>query len=311
MNTFHTLPQVTIVMYHYVRDTMETPFPAIHARSLMEFERQLDHIAGQYEVIPLSRYARFLRGLEDGLPAQCCILTFDEGFKDHIKHVLPSLQKRGFTAAFFPITETVTEKRVATVQKGHFLMARLGPHRFSEALEEKLALLHLPSVDTVTTAKPTALPYRFDDPDTLKLKNRIAGLPLLARREALDALFRKFITKDESAFSEELYLSERDIQIMQQSGMEFGVHTHTHPRLSLLPIERQKEEIERAQGILARILGQTPSTFSYPYGDYNDATIKILNDLGMDLALTTKVGVEKEHADRFQIKRVNTNDLPH
>ena len=75
-------PRVTIVMYHYVRDGSPVP-----ARTTEEFERQLDHLASVYTIV---RCAEILEGR---LPADACLLTFDDGLVEHAELVAPALER--------------------------------------------------------------------------------------------------------------------------------------------------------------------------------------------------------------------------
>ncbi len=44
--------QLTIIMYHYVRDVEKTKFPGIKARSVNQFINQLKYLKNNYNVIP-------------------------------------------------------------------------------------------------------------------------------------------------------------------------------------------------------------------------------------------------------------------
>jgi len=52
-------------------------------------------------------------------------------------------------------------------------------------------------------------------------------------------------------------------------------------------------------------------TFCYPYGDYDQDTVTILEDLGCSAAVTTKVALaEVGSSALLELPRINTNDLP-
>ncbi|MFH0896367.1 MAG: polysaccharide deacetylase family protein, partial [Bacteroidota bacterium] len=89
-------------------------------------------------------------------------------------------------------------------------------------------------------------------------------------------------------------LSWDEVREMSQNGITFGAHTVTHPHLSQLSYEEQKKEIQESIG---RLVSQCPtniissSIFCYPYGDYNEDTLKILKELGVKIAFTVKPGI--------------------
>src|SRR5262249_9060664 len=85
------LSVLTIVMYHYVRDGAAVP-----ARTIGEFERQLDRFAREYTVVGCADV------LGGRLPDNACLLTFDDGLVEHAEHVAPALERRGFSGCFCP-----------------------------------------------------------------------------------------------------------------------------------------------------------------------------------------------------------------
>ena len=50
------------------------------------------------------------------------------------------------------------------------------------------------------------------------------------------------------------------------AGHIIGAHTHTHPMLTALPLERAREEIRICRDELASLLGRAPEHFAYPFG---------------------------------------------
>ena len=52
-------------------------------------------------------------------------------------------------------------------------------------------------------------------------------------------------------------------------------------------------------------------TACYPYGSYDDQSIKMLKERGCKLALTTEVDIATTNKDtRFIMPRLDTNDIP-
>jgi hypothetical protein len=74
---------LTIVMYHYVRDGAR-----VHARTTAEFERQLDFVEERYTVVGCEAVR------ERRLPENACLLTFDDGLREHLDTVAPALEAR-------------------------------------------------------------------------------------------------------------------------------------------------------------------------------------------------------------------------
>ena len=73
---------LTIVMYHYVRDLARSRYPSIKGRDVASFQFQLDHIARNYSVVTVAQILEALRGGRQ-LPDNAAWLTFDDGYLDH------------------------------------------------------------------------------------------------------------------------------------------------------------------------------------------------------------------------------------
>ena len=115
---------LTIVMYHYVREIKNSQFPKIKGLELEGFRRQLDYFEKNYNLIKASQIIEYLK---DGvsLPANACLLSFDDGYKDHIKFVLPELLKREIQGSFFPPVKSIVEREILEVNSVQFIQPRL------------------------------------------------------------------------------------------------------------------------------------------------------------------------------------------
>ncbi len=81
------------------------------------------------------------------------------------------------------------------------------------------------------------------------------------------------------------------IKKLDRAGMKIGSHTETHPFLNKITEEEGKKEIIESKKIIEYNLGKTIYDFAYPYGQYNDRVIKMVEDAGYRSARTTDLGV--------------------
>ena len=89
-------------------------------------------------------------------------------------------------------------------------------------------------------------------------------------------------------------------------GHEIGAHTLTHPRLSQIPLNRAREEICRSrQEKLEDLFGVAVTHFAYPYGDYSDAVVGLVQEAGFQTACTTKFGCVQLGDDPFKLNRLS------
>ena len=90
----------------------------------MTFSGSWQALQDCYEMATLESTLAFLQGTYT--PARnLCLLTFDDGLKEHYTDVTPLLADSGIQGIFFPITSCLQEHRVASVHMNHFLMAAL------------------------------------------------------------------------------------------------------------------------------------------------------------------------------------------
>ncbi|MBD5640873.1 MAG: polysaccharide deacetylase family protein [Desulfovibrio sp.] len=74
------------------------------------------------------------------------------------------------------------------------------------------------------------------------------------------------------------------VRRIDAEGHETGNHTWSHPNLRVCSYERQYSELAETDALL-RSLGVTPLYMRPPYGNFDDRTIEIANELGVDIIL--------------------------
>jgi peptidoglycan/xylan/chitin deacetylase (PgdA/CDA1 family) len=309
-----TKTTLTIVMYHYVRDLPRTRFPGIKGLLTEKFEAQLDYISSHYSVCKLTEVVAAARGEHD-LPSNACLLTFDDGLADHYQTVFPRLMDRGLTGAFFPPARPVEEHCVLDVHKIQFVLATTtNPSELMQELlrqiEEYRGQFTISSESELR--RQFALPSRFDTGDVVFTKRMLQWvLPKQVRSKITSSLFQKYVSRDETAFAQELYMGVAQMREMSSVGMEIGGHGYGHLWLEQLSRADQTEEIRRTVSFLSTLLGHRPSGWAmcYPFGSYNSETLGLLSEMDCAIGLTTRMGVANL-AQPLELDRFDTNDLP-
>jgi peptidoglycan/xylan/chitin deacetylase (PgdA/CDA1 family) len=278
---------LTIVMYHYVRDGAR-----VHARTTAELERELDYVAERYTRIRLDDVAR------GGWRDDACLLTFDDGLVEHLSMVAPGLERRGLTGVFCPPGRAVVERRPLDVQKTQFLLARNDDHG---ALRDEI-LARVDDPERVWAENTP--PHRFDAPETVFVKRALQdGLPDPLRTELLDELF----DEDERTFADELYLTLDQCRELVARGHEVIGHGWEHRRLGLLPEDEQRRDLERTREFVAEVGGTW--ALCYPYGSRDATTLRLLEELGCRVGLTTEPRRATRDDPLLELPRIDTNDL--
>ena len=316
---------LTVVMYHYVRDLKHSRYPSIKGLDVALFKEQVAFLKKHYSFVTVEEVIAATQGIHK-LPSHPVLLTFDDAYIDHFTYVFPILKNEGVQGAFYAPVKAITQYKVLDVNKIHFILASTPEEKMSSLLKEIALLLdkyrevyHLESFEFYY--KKLAQLDRFDTKEVIFVK-RLLQVELVEelRNIITTELFEKIVGVEEAAFSRELYMSEDQMKCMVSAGMHIGSHGYDHYWLGSLPKEQQAVEIEESLRFINKIYGnrggykQKEWTICYPYGNYNDDTITLLKENHCALGFTTEVklaDINNQMGDNvFKIPRLDTNDLP-
>lgn len=313
---------LTIVMYHYVRDLVHSRYPRIHGLQIELFREQVQFLKKNYNFVTVEQ---ILDAYENNsvrdLPEHPVLLTFDDAYKDHFDFVFPYLEHEHIQGAFYAPVKAVTENTILDVNKIHFILASTPEEKLSQLLGELKYQLdyyrkdwNLHNYDYYFDK--LAVANRFDSKEVIFIKRLLqVELDERLRKIITNDVFQKVVGMDEGMFSRELYMSMDQIKCMVDNGMHFGSHGYDHYWLNSLSKDKQKFEIQKSLEFIKEIGGDTNNwTICYPYGAYDEDTISILKENGCKLGMTTRVGVadleDKQGDVIFKLPRLDTNDLP-
>ncbi len=298
---------LNIVMYHYVRDLPRTKYPQIKGMLLDDFREQVRDLSEQFEMPSIEACISYLRG-EYQPKRELCLLTFDDGLKEHYREVTPILQEQGVPGVFHLITACTNDKAVVPVHMNHFLMAALDFDTYRSELTNYIGIS--PDVD-MAIARRT---YPWDTAEVAAFKyffNFVVSPEV--RDSAVKVLFEKYIGSEQE-FAEELYINWDEAREMQKAGMTLGGHTHMHRPLSSLSTDELNADLVRCTSLLRKELHpQELWPFCYPYGkshSYTAETVAVLKRLGYDCAFTTESAQNLPGMDVFSISRVDCKKAP-
>jgi len=304
--------ELSIVMYHYVRDLKNSRYPNIKGLDVELFREQLNYIQKHYTII---RMEDLILSIENNkkLPNKPILLTFDDGYKDHFDIVFPILNELGIQGSFFPVTNPIEDGKVLDVNKIHFILATQENEEL--LIQEIYSLLNkyrerFKLKSNEYYFKKLAQPGRWDNKEIRFIKRLLQNeLPNEPRKLIINKLFEKYVSIDEETFAKELYMSKDQLKCLVKNGMHVGSHTVNHVWMDKQTPERQEQEIQESIKFL-KSLGITENlTMCYPYGRYNETTLALLKKYNFKIGLTTKVDVVRNNTP-LELPRLNTNDLP-
>ena len=306
--------ELSIIMYHYVRPLKDSKYPGIKGLELQKFKRQLDYVEENYHVVTSDELisSTSIEGYK--LPKNACLLTFDDGYRDHFDYVLPELIHRGLQGSFFPPAKCVTERSMLNVNKIHYILATCNNYEQLVKELEKLCLENgVDESDLAIYRDDYFFPSRFDSGEVAYFKRMLQHvLEEAVTQKILEELFQKYVKCDSIEIADKLYMTMNEIEKLIELGMYVGSHTYSHKWLNKLPKVAQEREIDLSLDFL-RLVGAPTKEWimCYPYGGYNSDTLNILMDRKCVVGLTTKPGIANiTSRNRLELDRFDTNDLP-
>lgn len=306
---------VTIIMYHYVRELKCSRFPEIKGLDIALFKEQIGYLLKHYTIISVEHLIDAVNN-NMPLPPKSCILTFDDAYTDHFMNVFPVLHKHGIKGAFFPPVQTVTKNVVLDVNKIHFILASTQDKKaIITQIFNQLKYYRKQNnlLSDEEYYKKLAVASRFDTAEVMFIKNILQyELEDELRTAVTNYLFTHFLRVEEESFSKELYMSEDQIKCLLQHGMHIGSHGLTHCWLGKSEKVKQQTELEASVKYLLNIgVDEDYLTICYPYGSYNENTLDLLPQYNFKLGFTTEVDIASigKH-DNYCLPRLDTNDVP-
>lgn len=253
---------------------------------LPQFECILDTLDHHFRVLPLDEA---LRDLAKGkLPDRAVALTFDDGYVDWRKGVVPALHQRGMHATFF-------------IACGQLSGQLLWYDRFRALVRAGVSSDLLRRVfDQTVSEEVWSLP-EHDRPFVLERALKYAS------RERRDAVLAELEEVAGHGAAPEESLTDQDIRNFHSMGFGIGAHTFTHPILASCPDSEAWHEIADSREYLEGVVGGRVTGFAYPNGKpYQDFTANhadMVRRAGYEYAVSTARGVATATTSRFAIPR--------
>ncbi|GEM_PF-5451268 len=103
------------------------------------------------------------------------------------------------------------------------------------------------------------------------------------------------------------YLTWDQLRELQIENIEIGAHSLWHPYLTRS--KKAREEIFESKKLLEEKFGIPIETFAYPFGDYDDRIVQLVQEAGYSLARTfsTGNGISRENRFKIPVVRVYAN----
>ncbi|WP_340106401.1 polysaccharide deacetylase family protein [Rhodohalobacter sp. 8-1] len=310
--------EITVVMYHYIRNFSASRYPEIKGLEIRDFKRQLNLLQDRCTFVTIEECMEYLDdpASDSSFPSDAALLTFDDGYMEHFTEVFPILSREKIQGVFFPPVRSAAERKALNINKVHFILAASPDpnsliHELTACIRKYKNEYDLLEPEDYYE-RVSSREHKYDPINIIKFKRVLQReLPSEVRTRVIDELFNKIVGIREDIFVDELYLTEEHLKCMKRNGMYIGGHGHSHEWMNKQDVHEQEREVTKTREFLGSLGVDIDNwVMSYPFGAYDNSLIQILRANRCKLAFTTRD--EKAVLDpdkRFCITRIDTNEI--
>ena len=295
------MSDLTTFMFHDVRDDDEYP-KRYNLKSFLtknHFKDMVIQINQRYTIVN-SNYIGEI-DFSNG-NTKYAILTFDDGLKDHY-WVYKYLKSAGLSASFFVPKMPILEHKVMDTHKIQFILA---------CAEEREVVKYILSFFSNVERNEIWEKYsKTQWKDNWWSKEMIFTTNFLrkfngcspSRIDIIECLWKEYVKRDESQFSESFYLDEREIDEMANNNMIIGGHGDISENMEFMSTKEYENELKEAAKFISKWTSDL--TMSYPNGGLNEHIVESVKKNGFIKAFTTvkKTITDLDKIDYLELPR--------
>ena len=299
------------IMYHYVRDRKTNSIKHLNYLTYNKFKQQINFFLKNFSIVNYDDFKEVIKKKKI-YKKPVMTLTFDDGYLDHYEYVFPYLLKKKIKGLFYPPAKIIEKNFVLDVNKIHHILSLVKDRKII-LTEIKKYLKNNSDINfNKLNINKINLSSRFDNKETILIKRLLQYfLPIDVRKKLNSYLFKKFSNYKLEEFSKKLYMKKNHMKEMVKEGMHFGAHGNNHHWFNFINKEQQEFEIKKSIIFLKKINENYKSlSICYPYGSYNNDTLKILKKYNFELGFTSKPGIINiTNNNKLLLPRFDTNDF--
>jgi peptidoglycan/xylan/chitin deacetylase (PgdA/CDA1 family) len=254
---------LTVLMFHRVLPPDDPAFALAEREftfTLDGFRRTLDFVQHHYSVVSLDDLQRARVG-QAALPPNPLLVTFDDGWRDTLRHAAPELARRGLPAVLFLASEVVDLD---------------SPRWWQDALVAALA-------------EPGASARLCAAVGWEKIPTGSIGQALAAHLGTMpEAQRQEWLAQHAPGVSSQIAVRQMvtlsDLRAAELNSIAIGGHGHTHSPLTLSP--DPEVELQASQRMLGK-LNQGVRSMSFPHGEWSGELVLTARKCGFDWIFTS------------------------
>jgi len=273
-------PALYIFCYHEVSDNFPDFISDMSICTKIDiFKKQIEYISNNFKIITINDLNCYSNRPFD---SDLAIITFDDGFKGVYDNAFPILKKKGIPATIFYSSIFLEDKP--------FLWPIALRYIIKTGNEEKLMKLFSDKGIYINSVPEVFRKWVF------------ANYSMDIYKAIHDC-----INEDYPKVFDNMFINIDNIKDLLDNNFSFGLHTHTHPRMSFLSIEEQEYEIIYCLNKFNSLLKYSPVGWAHPFGkkvDYNQNTINLVKKYLGNKPIFSCYGAANKKINFEDVKRI-------
>jgi peptidoglycan/xylan/chitin deacetylase (PgdA/CDA1 family) len=292
-------PWLTVVTYHRVVTREDPRFDAgVVDATAVELDRQLAMMRRYFTPITLEDLLDALDGR--ALPRNPALVTFDDGYRECHDVALPILQRHGFRAAFFLVTEYINQRRVFWWDRIAYVTSRSRRPRIELDYPNHLRLRLGRDRSSACTRLLSVVKSSY----ALDVERFLVELASSADVEWTEATERRY--------ADELVMTWDHVRALSRAGMALASHTRTHRVLQTLHPSELVSELAGSRQDLEAQINRPVRAVSFPVGRsiaHSDTLRDAVRSAGYALGFSNGSGATRltPDFDRLDVRRLCTD----
>ena len=268
-----------VIAYHGVGESPHAPVMHVSPGRL---QSQLQLLRDRYQIVPLRELVS--RWHSGASTRDCVAITFDDAYAGVLVHALPILRSLGIPATVFVASDHAT----------------IGASYWWDDVERKLPA----ATDAEWATDMNALELSSATRETRVAMDRIRNT-VLGR---FAGRWPRALTPGGKSIWRSMKFAELQ-SLADDERIDFAAHTLSHPALPLLSYDEQVREMKNNLALLQELLPRVIPVVAYPYGLYDEMTVRAARAAGMIAGVTMEGRATADHPDPMIVPRIGVGEV--
>lgn len=100
------------------------------------------------------------------------------------------------------------------------------------------------------------------------------------------------------------YMTSKQVKELQDNGIDIESHTFNHEELSSFSYEKQLKTLKESKEVLEKVLDKKVNYIAYPFGKYNEDTIRAMKNAGYTMGFITGGKIARRDDGIYTLHRI-------